>query len=77
MVVTGDPTQTDLAPGQKSGLNDAVRRLRGHTGIGVVEFTAKDIVRHPLVEQIVRAYETSAGSPEGRTEPREGEGSSG
>ena len=75
MVVTGDPTQTDLAPGQKSGLNDAVRRLRGHSGIGVVEFTAKDIVRHPLVEQIVRAYETSSGSPEGRAEPREGEAS--
>jgi phosphate starvation-inducible PhoH-like protein len=60
MVVTGDPTQTDLHSGQKSGLNDAVRRLRGHAGIGVVEFSVKDIVRHPLVEQIVRAYESSS-----------------
>lgn len=72
MVVTGDPTQTDLHPGQKSGLNDAVRRLRGHAGIGVVEFSAKDIVRHPLVEHIVRAYESSseAGQAEERNPAR-------
>ncbi len=80
MVVTGDPTQTDLHRDQKSGLNDAVRRLRGHAGIGVVEFTLKDIVRHPLVEQIVRAYETSSGSPEPHRgearDSRDGEGSS-
>ena len=41
----------------RSGLLDAARRLRGYTGVSVVEFGAKDIVRHPLVEQIVRAYE--------------------
>lgn len=57
MVVTGDPSQSDLDRAQKSGLGDAVRRLRGFQGIAVVEFSAKDIVRHPLVEQIVRAYE--------------------
>ena len=57
MVVTGDPSQSDLDRGQKSGLSDAVRRLRGFQGIAVVEFSAKDIVRHPLVEQIVLAYE--------------------
>jgi len=57
MVVTGDPSQSDLDGGQRSGLNDAVARLRGFQDIGVVEFTPKDIVRHPLVEQIVRAYE--------------------
>ena len=57
MVVTGDPSQNDLDRGRTSGLMDAVRRLRGFEGVGVVEFTGKDIVRHPLVEQIVRAYE--------------------
>jgi phosphate starvation-inducible PhoH-like protein len=60
MVVTGDPTQSDLDPRQPSGLVDAVRRVRGFAGVGVVEFTGRDIVRHPLVEQIVRAYEGPA-----------------
>jgi phosphate starvation-inducible PhoH-like protein len=57
MVVTGDPTQNDLDRNQKSGLGDAVSRLQGFHDIGVVEFTVADICRHPLVEQIVRAYE--------------------
>ncbi|MBL8860793.1 MAG: PhoH family protein [Planctomycetes bacterium] len=57
MVVTGDPSQTDLEPSQKSGLTDAMNRLRGFQDVGVVEFGRQDIVRHPLVEQIVRAYE--------------------
>lgn len=60
MVVTGDPTQNDLERGRMSGLMDAVRRLRGFEGVGVVDFTGKDIVRHPLVAQIVRAYERTA-----------------
>jgi phosphate starvation-inducible PhoH-like protein len=46
-------------------LLDAVRRLRGYTGVAVVEFGLKDIVRHPLVEQIVRAYEAPLRPPEG------------
>ena len=57
MIVTGDPSQTDLDSRDRSGLNDAVQRLRGFKDIGVVEFTGRDIVRHPLVEQIVKAYE--------------------
>jgi len=61
MVVSGDPSQTDLDDTGRSGLLDAVRRLRGFAGISVVEFTLKDIVRHPLVEQIVRAYEGPPG----------------
>ena len=56
MVVTGDPSQSDLER-DRSGFGDAIRRLRGHSGIAVIEFSPKDIVRHPLVEQIVRAYE--------------------
>ena len=57
MVVTGDPSQSDLPADRKSGLRDAVGRLRGHVGVAVVEFDARDIVRHPLVQKIVRAYE--------------------
>ncbi len=57
MVVTGDPTQTDLERGAKSGLLDALARLRGFHDVAVCEFTTADICRHPLVEQIVRAYE--------------------
>jgi len=60
MVVTGDPTQNDLEREQKSGLVDALVRLRGWQDIGILEFGARDIVRHPLVEQIVRAYEAPA-----------------
>ncbi|MDE0894978.1 MAG: PhoH family protein [Planctomycetota bacterium] len=62
MVVTGDPTQNDLERGRPSGLMDAVTRLRGFEGIGVTEFTGKDIVRHPLVESIVHAYERQDGA---------------
>jgi phosphate starvation-inducible PhoH-like protein len=57
MAVTGDPKQTDLASGQRNGLGDAVQRLRGLSGICVAEFSTKDIVRHRLVERIVRAYD--------------------
>ncbi|MCC6408340.1 MAG: PhoH family protein [Planctomycetes bacterium] len=67
MVVTGDPTQSDLPRGTRSGLLDAVARLQGFADIGVVEFDVRDIVRHPLVEQIVRAYEAPnrvGGAPE-------------
>ena len=69
MVVTGDPTQSDLPSPQQSGFTDAVRRLRGFASIGVCEFDARDIVRHPLVQKIVHAYE----APPGRAErPRGG-----
>ena len=64
MVVTGDPSQNDLDRGRPSGLMDAVNRLRGFEGIGVIDFTGKDIVRHPLVESIVRAYERPLPSKE-------------
>ena len=57
MVVTGDITQIDLPRTTVSGLVQALRVLRGVPGIGVVEFGKKDIVRHPLVQRIVEAYE--------------------
>ena len=56
-VVTGDLTQTDLASNQKSGLEQATRILDGVDGIRVVRLTERDIVRHPLVQKIVMAYE--------------------
>jgi phosphate starvation-inducible protein PhoH and related proteins len=59
MVVTGDPTQNDLAPRVKSGLNDAVARLRSYEEVGIVEFGVKDVVRHDLVAKVIRAYETT------------------
>jgi len=56
-VVTGDTTQVDLPATQRSGLSHAVGLLRGIEGISVTEFEARDVVRHPLVQKIVRAYE--------------------
>ena len=57
MVITGDMSQVDLPSGQQSGLADAVRRLRGVTGIGMSELTGEDVVRHPVVARILKAYE--------------------
>ena len=62
-VITGDLTQTDLPKGQKSGLRDAVEVLRAVEGISFSFFTAHDVVRHPLVARIVRAYESQSGQP--------------
>ena len=57
-VVTGDITQVDLARGQKSGLVDAEEVLRKIRGIAFTRFGTEDVVRHPLVQRIVNAYET-------------------
>jgi len=57
MVICGDPHQVDLPEPGKSGLHDAVGRLKGLKGIAVVPFSAADVVRHPLVGRIVEAYE--------------------
>ena len=57
MIVTGDMTQIDLAANQKSGLRDAMERFDGIEGISIIRFNEKDIVRHPLVGRIVKAYE--------------------
>jgi len=57
MVVTGDITQIDLPAGKRSGLLDAVDILRGTEGISFVNFDERDVVRHTLVQRIVRAYE--------------------
>ncbi|MBQ2540020.1 MAG: PhoH family protein [Paludibacteraceae bacterium] len=57
MIVTGDLTQIDLPAAQKSGLRDAIEKLQHIPGIAVVSFNEKDIVRHPLVSRIVKAYD--------------------
>jgi phosphate starvation-inducible protein PhoH and related proteins len=57
IVVTGDITQVDLPPTMRSGLTDAVHRLKGIERIGIVYLDESDIVRHPLVQRIVTAYE--------------------
>jgi len=56
-VITGDTTQIDLPPGKKSGLVEALEVCGKIEGIGVVQFGEKDVVRHNLVQQIIRAYE--------------------
>jgi phosphate starvation-inducible PhoH-like protein len=61
MIVTGDPTQVDLPPGQKSGLSEAIGLLEQVEGIAVSRFTDADVVRHELVGRIVRAYEAPRG----------------
>ncbi len=64
MAVTGDPSQVDLVNGGDSGLSHAVRLLEGVKGVAVARFEASDVVRHPLVERIVKAYD--ADSAKGR-----------
>ena len=57
MVVTGDVTQIDLPDGKRSGLTDAMRILRNVPDISINTFTEKDVVRHKLVQDIIKAYE--------------------
>jgi phosphate starvation-inducible PhoH-like protein len=57
-IVTGDVTQCDLPRGTKSGLAEAARILKSVPEIGMVHLSRRDVVRHPLVERIISAYET-------------------
>lgn len=69
IVVSGDTTQVDLPSRTRSGLTDAVARLRGIEGVGVTQLSDADIIRHRLVQEIVRAYDDSpkkAGRKRGR-----------
>ena len=58
-VVTGDITQIDLPEGKKSGLKDAMRVLKNIDDISIYHLTGKDVVRHRLVQEIIKAYERS------------------
>ena len=61
MVVAGDPSQVDLPGSARSGLRHALQIVKELSGVAVVRFTDRDVVRHPLVSQIVRAYENEPG----------------
>ena len=72
MVVTGDPSQSDL-PGGPEGLDQATRYLQGVAGVGFARFTAADVVRHPLVTRIVAAYDAHDPGTKVRRSKRERE----
>jgi phosphate starvation-inducible PhoH-like protein len=63
MIVTGDPTQVDLPSGQTSGLAEATRLLKNVEGVGLIVFTAADVIRHELVARIVEAYDKAPRRP--------------
>ena len=65
-VITGDITQVDLPAGKESGLVEAQRVLRGVEGIGIQRFSRSDVVRHPLVQSIVEAYEAYGARADGK-----------
>ncbi len=58
-VITGDRTQVDLPSGKTSGMMDAMQILQDVEGIRFCEFTDRDVVRHPLVQEVVRAYDAA------------------
>jgi phosphate starvation-inducible PhoH-like protein len=64
MIVTGDPSQVDLPRGTKSGLVEALQILKEVEGVSVVRFKDVDVVRHPMVARIVRAYEAQTAVPD-------------
>jgi phosphate starvation-inducible PhoH-like protein len=68
-VVTGDETQIDLPSHKQSGLLEAHRALKHIDGIAIVEFTRRDVVRHPLVQRIIAAYEEHRGKARSASEP--------
>jgi phosphate starvation-inducible PhoH-like protein len=75
MVVAGDPTQVDLPPGARSGLHDAMDILTGVESVAFVRFTNDDVVRHPLVGRIVKAYDRFEKCRPDETGPRKPGGS--
>ena len=70
VVITGDSTQKDLPAGAVSGLDVAVKVVQGVEGIGICTLTSKDVVRHPLVQRIVKAYEEYEKKTEKRNSSR-------
>ena len=72
-VITGDVTQIDLPAGTESGLVEATRVLQSVRGIGFIRFEPKDVVRHPLVQSIIQAYDRARGSKgrRGRSDGRD------
>jgi phosphate starvation-inducible protein PhoH and related proteins len=71
-VVTGDPSQIDLRPAHKSGLLEAMRLLHDVEGICFTEFGRRDVVRHPVVQRIIEAYETGRDADKEQDSPSRG-----
>jgi phosphate starvation-inducible PhoH-like protein len=69
-VITGDETQIDLPPQKQSGLLEAHRALKQVDGIAIIEFSRRDVVRHPLVQRIIAAYEEHRGKAARHSHPR-------
>lgn len=67
IVVTGDITQIDLPDGKRSGLKEAIKVLKGIKDISIITLTGKDVVRHRLVQEIIKAYETRGAENEGKS----------
>ena len=61
--ITGDPSQVDLKRGIKSGLAEAIQVLPGTEGVDFVRFGSTDVVRHPVVQRIIEAYENHRSKP--------------
>jgi len=61
LIINGDRTQIDLKPNQKSGLDDAIQILKHVKGVGHIELNEKDVIRHPVVKEIIKAYEKFQG----------------
>lgn len=72
VIITGDASQKDLSPDMKSGLDIAERVLKGIEDIAFCQLTSKDVVRHPLVQKIVKAYETYEAKEEKRKSSQAG-----
>ena len=70
VIVTGDASQKDLSPGTQSGLDVAVRVLKGIEGIAFCSMSSKDVVRHPLVQKIVKAYDAYEAKENGLSKHR-------
>ena len=66
IVVTGDVTQIDLPDGKKSGLKEAIGILKNIKDISIIKLTEKDVVRHKLVQEIIKAYEKIGGKNENK-----------
>ena len=66
VIITGDQSQKDLPAGQVSGLDVALKVLKNIDDIGICRFSNEDVVRHPLVQKIVKAYEEYESGREGR-----------
>ncbi len=76
-VITGDVTQVDLPRGTRSGLKHVIEVLQDVPGISFTHFKPKDVVRHPLVQRIVEAYERHENRQQGQVRPVEGTGKGG